>query len=344
VVKSDAYGHGLEIAARAFAGGGADWFCVHAPEEAHRLRAADPATPILILGPTTPDHQADAVAAGFGITVSEPEWLDGLAAAGAACGRPARVHLKVETGTHRQGLLPAEFVAARRRVEADPHLVLDGVSSHFADVEDTTRHEFAREQLDRFTALTADLPPAVVRHLASSAATILFPSAHFDLVRPGISSYGYWPSRETLASAAERGHGDFVLEPALTWKTRITQLKPVAPGDYVGYGRTHRFETEGRLAVVPVGYADGYPRALSGQAWTLVGGRRCPVRGRICMNLSMIDVTHVPEAALGTEVVLLGTDGRERIEAETFAGWAGSIHYEILARLGRHLDRIPVSA
>lgn len=344
VVKSEAYGHGLGIAARAFVDGGADWLCVHAPEEAHQLATLGLDRPILILGPVTPAHQAEAVAAGFDITVSELAWLDGLARAASDCGRPARVHLKVETGTHRQGLLPEEFAAARARTEQDPHLELAGVSSHFADVEDTTRHAFAREQLARFSELTADLPDTVVRHLSSSAATILFPDAHFDLVRPGISAYGYWPSRETLASASERGHAGFSLEPALTWKSRITQLKPVRPGDYVGYGRTHRFETEGRLAVVPVGYADGYPRGLGGQAWTLVAGRRCPVRGRVCMNLTMIDVSHVPDADLGSEVVLLGTDGTERIEVETFAGWAGSIHYEVLARLGRHVARMPVSA
>ena len=215
--------------------------------------------------------------------------------------------------------------------------------SHFANIEDTTRHEFAAEQVRAFGDLLAQARDAgcqpKLRHFASSAATLLFPHTHFDLVRPGIASYGYWPSRETLVSARASGADAVSLSPALTWKSVLTEVKPVTAGNFIGYGCTEKVEVDTRLAIVPVGYADGYRRAMGGRAHVLVGGRRCPVRGRICMNLIMVDVGHLPGAGVGDEVVLLGRQGDERIDAELLAEWSQTLHYEVLAGLSANIER-----
>ncbi|MBI5267702.1 MAG: alanine racemase, partial [candidate division Zixibacteria bacterium] len=179
-----------------------------------------------------------------------------------------------------------------------------------------------------------------VRHTASSAAMILFDKTRFDLVRPGISLYGHWPSKETYVSFLMSGGHNELFAPVLSWKTRITQIKDLPAGAFVGYGCTYRTTTPTRLAVLPIGYYDGYARALSNQAYVLVRGKRAPVRGRICMNLMMIDVTHIPGAKLRDEVTLIGRDKNEQISAEQVASWAGTINYEILSRLGGHIPRL----
>jgi len=185
--------------------------------------------------------------------------------------------------------------------------------------------------------------PPRLRHFSNTAAALLWPESWYELIRLGIGAYGMWPSSETLVTAALEGRRDAVsLRPALTWKTRIAQVRTAAAGAYVGYGRTYRCTHESRLAVLPVGYYDGYDRRLSNVAYVLIGGRRAPVRGRVCMNMTIVDVTHVPEAALGDEVVLLGAQGEERLSAEQVAGWIGTINYEVTTRINEALPRLGV--
>jgi alanine racemase len=345
VVKSNAYGHGLERAARAFCSGGADWLCVHCLDEALSVAGLELGATILILGPLAPTEFDAAVGAGFHLSVSERAQLEALSAAADSVGRPSFVHLKVETGTHRQGIGLEDLGDFLTRVRDDAKLELVGMHSHFANIEDTTQHEFAAKQIstyERALTMAEELGCSVrVRHLGSSAAALLFDHTHYDMVRPGIAAYGYWPSRETLVSAQSAGVAVLELRPALCWKTRITQLRDVSAGSYVGYGCTERLERDTRLAVLPVGYADGYRRALSSAAHVLIAGQRCAVRGRVCMNLTMVDVGHVEGVALGDEVVLLGRQAEEEISAERMAQWAGTIHYEILAAMGGHIPRLP---
>ncbi|HUT79118.1 MAG TPA: alanine racemase, partial [Polyangia bacterium] len=257
---------------------------------------------------------------------------------------PVRVHLKLETGTNRQGLRGRELAEAAN-VLRGAGVEIEGAYTHFADIEDTTDHAFAQQQLARFEELLGVLaglgarPP--LAHTACSAAAILFPETRFQLVRVGIGLYGLWPSKETRVSAAERGRNRLGLKPVMTWKTRIAQIKDVPVGEYVGYGRTFRATRPTRVAVLPVGYADGYPRALSGAAHVLAGGVRAPVLGRICMNMTMVDVTDVIAVA-GDEVVLLGRQGDEVIAAEDLARIAGTINYEIVTRAAPGAPRIPV--
>lgn len=348
-VKANAYGHGLVLAARAFLDGGADWLCVHALEEAEALRAAGITAPLYILGPVALSRLADAVALDARLVVYNGETIERLI----ALGLPAKLHLKVETGNHRQGVgLPeAQILAAR--IAATPGLELEGVASHYANVEDTTDHTYAEAQRARFTAiveaLRADGHPIPIRHMANSAATILWPERALEMARVGVAAYGLWPSPETQVAAQMAadgpGRSTFRLRPALTWKTRIAQVREIPAGAAIGYGCTVVTRRPTRLAVLPVGYADGYDRGLSNRAHVLIGGRIAPVMGRVCMNIIMVDVTDGPAPALEDEVVLLGRQrspdvpGVAEITAEQIAGWAGSINYEVVARISTHLPR-----
>ena len=343
VIKSNAYGHGLELAAPAFARAGAALLCVHSFAEARRAQRLELGLPVLILGPLDDAEILPAVAAGLEITAYDADRLRALAAAGRQLGQEAFVHLKLETGTQRQGLDPNEADGLIAQVAELEGLRFVGVHSHFANVEDTTRHEFAREQLTRFLAAADRLRglglPPLRRHMASSAAAIVFDASHLDLIRPGISAYGHWPSRETLAAARERHLGGLALRPALRWISRLAQIKRVPAGSTIGYGCTHRVEVETRIGVLATGYADGYRRAMAGRAWVRLGQRRCAVLGRICMNLLMVDLSHVPDARVGDPAILLAPESEGGPSVEALAEWAGSIPYEILAGLSPELPR-----
>lgn len=333
VVKADGYGHGLELAASAFVAGGVDWLGVHALGEAERIRAAGISCSVLILGPLTAAEIPRAADLKCDITVGSLAALRDVVAVG-----HGRVHLKVETGVNRQGLVETEWPAAMDLLASASGVELAGISSHFADIEDTTDHQFANEQQARFQhwcdSLESSADQPFMRHMSCSAAAILWPSTHHDLVRVGIAAYGVWPSRETLVSARVVGRGDLQLQPALTWAVRVAQVRDVAAGESVGYGRTWRAPVDSRIAVLPVGYADGYRRALSGRAHVLIAGRRAPVCGRICMNLCMVDVTHIPGVEGGHEAVLLGRQADDEITVELMADWLGTISYEILTLPG----------
>ena len=343
VVKSNAYGHGLHEVAGIALRSGADWLGVFWVEEGLALRKRGVDAPILVFGPVPEDTLDRAIAAGLRLTAASPKAATSIAARPAV--RGARVHLKVETGTNRQGMLAGELPAAIRVLQG-AGVVIEGVYTHFADIEDTTEHVFAEKQkarfgevLDELRSIGVDVP---MPHTACTAAAILFPETHHTLVRAGIGLYGLWPSKETNVSANALGRNRIGLRPAMTWKTRIAQIKCVVAGDYVGYGRTFRTTRSTLLAVLPVGYADGYDRGLSNAARTIVRGVRAPVVGRVCMNMTMIDVSDVPGAAEGDEVVLLGSQGDESVTAEDLARLAGTINYEIVTRAAPGAPRIVV--
>ena len=346
VVKADGYGHGIVIAARAFLDGGADLLGVHAVAEAQVLRAAGLQAPILILGPLPGPGVARARRLGCEITVGSLAGLDAAVAAGSSADDPLPVHLKVETGVNRQGIVEGELDAALARLAGAPGLRLSGLSSHFADIEDTTDHAFARAQMARFEAWRAALAARghgdLEHHMSCSAAAILWPESHRALVRVGVSAYGIWPSRESRVSARGAGRGELALRSALTWTCGVSQVRTVPAGETVGYGRAWKAPVESRIALLPVGYADGWPRALSSRAHVLLRGARAPLRGRICMNLCMADVTHIPGVTAGDRAVLLGCQGEETISAELLAEWLGTIPYEVLTLPGASWVRTAV--
>lgn len=339
VVKANAYGHGVRQIAPLLPS--ADWFAVNSLEEGLELRGFGITRPIVILGYVALGDLAAAVEADLALTVYNRETVEKIASL-ASLPRPARLHVKVETGTGRQGVLPEDLEALVRLVKGTGNSRLEGLSTHFANIEDTLNHAYAEEQLERFSSAlrlveqVAERPPIV--HAACTAAALLFPKTHFTMLRVGIGLYGLWPSRETFLSAREQGAVP-ALAPVLSWKTRLVQIKSLPEGSFVGYGCSYRTTRRTTVGILPVGYSDGYDRALGNRGHVLVRGRRAPVIGRICMNLTLVDLTDVAGAGLEDEVVLLGTSGRESISAEVMAEWAGTINYEVVSRISPLLPR-----
>ena len=344
VVKSNAYGHGMNLTARILEDM-ADGFCVHAVDEALRLETGKP---VLVLGHVPDDVETLSrvmTMHDVRLTISDPGQLPALESAARNSGRKPRLYIKLETGTHRLGLPPEEARQLVDRIRRSADLQLAGISTHFANIEDTTDHSFARKQLNALLAFRNEIDDhgSLELHAACSAAALLFDNTHLDLIRLGISLYGYYSSRETLVSyrqiEPEPGNG---LKPVLAWQTRPIQIKSVNAGEYVGYGLTYRAPRDMRIAVLPVGYADGYDRSIAPAGHVLVHGQRAPIRGRICMNMFMVEISDIPNVNRRDVFTLIGRDGDETITAETIAGWASTIHYEVLARISPDIPRLPV--
>lgn len=348
VVKSNAYGHGMDAVAAIAEDAGADWLCVNNLDEAVQLRDHGRAGRVLVMG-YIPLEALDAVIEhDLQPVVYNLPTLARLDKLATDAGRRVPLHLKIETGTHRQGIPEAEIGEFARRIDGSNGLRLEGLTTHFANIEDTTDHTFAQSQLDTFTRIDRTLREsglkAPLHHAACSAAALLFTRTHMDLARIGISLYGLWPSKETYVSCLKRGKPTLELLPALTWKTRVAQVTTVPEGNFIGYGCTYRTTRESRIAVLPVGYYEGYGRSLSGIAHVLIRGRRAPLRGRICMNMCMVDVTDIDGVQLEDEAVLLGAQGDERVSAEQMASWAGTISYEVVSRIHPGLPRVVIES
>lgn len=342
-VKANAYGHGLAEMSRAFVEAGADWLGVHSLVEAEQVAALELEVPVLILGYVPQAHLKDVARGDFHLTLFSLEVAQAFARAAREVGKMGRVHLKAETGTHRQGVDVRELKILAQYVMDSPYLQLVGVSTHFANVEDTTDHSYARYQLERFEEHRSMLQETGLEpelyHTASSAPTMLFQETHFDMVRVGISAYGLWPSKETYVSLLQEGQQTMPLQPVLSWKTFVHQVKTVPSGAYIGYGCTYKTTHTTRLAILPIGYSDGVDRRLSNQGYVLIKGQRAPIRGRVCMNLVMVEITDIEGVELEEEVVLIGRQGEEVIEAGGVASMIGTIHYELVARINPFLER-----
>ncbi|MEW6336146.1 MAG: alanine racemase [Acidobacteriota bacterium] len=346
VIKANAYGHGAVEVARMCVAEGVEMLGVHSAPEVVALRRAGVSAPVLVMGYVTPAQIEESVGPDVHVLVSTREVLEALAAHGRRLGVSLQVHIKVDTGTNRQGVPGAE-AGALAAAARDAGLAVTGVATHFANIEDTTDHSFAFAQLDRLREAVAsvrrEVGPVRLVHAACSAAALLFREADFDMVRLGIALYGHWPSRETylswmLANGRERP----ALQPALAWRVRVGQVKTVVAGAPVGYGLTFRPTRETTMAVLPVGYAEGYPRTLSNRGRVLIKGKTARVIGRVCMNIVMVDVTDIPAVAVGDVATLIGADGDERVTAEELAEIAGTINYEILAGVSPLLPRVVV--
>jgi alanine racemase len=343
VVKANAYGHGTQQVVPVLEEQKVDMYAVHSLAEAQQVRAAGGTKPILIMGYLTPGQVANLQDPTQHLLLSSSQVLQALAQRSAQLGVRWPVHLKVDTGTHRQGV-PVEEAASFAQKARDAGLAVVGVATHFANIEDTTDHSFAFLQLARFRKALAAVErvcgPLPYVHAACSAAALLFRETDFTMARLGISLYGHWPSRETqLSWLLAHGRDGIALKPALSWRVLVGQSKKIGAREGVGYGLSYRTTRPTHLGILPVGYAEGYPRSLSNRASVLVRGHRAPVVGRVCMNITMVDLTDVPQAGEGDLVTLLGQDGEEAITAEELAELAGTINYEILARLSPTLPR-----
>jgi alanine racemase len=337
VVKADGYGHGLLPTARAAVAGGAGWLGVAMLEEALALREAGFGQPILawLWTPAEQQQLRQAIAAGVDVSVSSRTALDLVVAAAAAAGRPARIHLKIDTGLSRNGATRADWpdlVAAAAKAAADGTVLNAGIWSHFVHA-DSPGHPTTGRQIERFTeAVEAARAIGVVpelRHLANSAATVTLPGAHFDLVRPGIAVYGLSPVPE---------QGDFGLVPAMSVRSRLANVKRVPAGAGVSYGHQYRLRADSTLALVPLGYADGIPRAATNRGPVSVNGRRYTISGRVCMDQFVVDLGD-QDAAQGDEVVLFGSGRHGEPTAQDWAEVLDTIHYEIVTRIGARVPR-----
>lgn len=332
VVKADGYGHGDAPAARAALEAGAARIGVALVEEGLGLRERGIRAPILVLSEFPPGSEEEALGAHLTPTVYTPEGRAALAGAARALGRPVAVHLKVDTGMHRVGLWPAEAVPAFAREVVEEGLVLEGLWTHFAAAE--SDEEGTREQLARLLGVrdvlaAKGIAPQML-HAANSAATLRFPESHLDLVRTGAAVYGIDPGGGLGPAAG--------LRPALSWRSAVTMVKRLPAGERLSYGWRYTLEREATVATVPVGYEDGYPRALGGRADALIGGRRHRVAGTVTMDQLLVDCGDA-DVARGEEVVLLGTQGSESITAEELAEHLGTIGYEVVTAISERVPR-----
>jgi alanine racemase len=355
VLKGNAYGHGL-IETLSLAHGRVDVLYVITPSEALAIRAWEqqhgkaPAE-VLVIGAVSTADCIELARQQVSVVAADRGFADTVAALRGA-GLSLDVHVHLDTGLGREGFTRAALEAGEAdflKQGADV-LRVRGVLSHFANTEDVTEQDYARTQLANFERgfellqERAGVDAQVQRHFAASAAALVLPPSRLDVVRVGISMYGLWPSTETRLSARVVLGTVPTLEPVLTWKAPSQVVKVLPAGSYVGYGCTYRCASETRVAVLPVGYWDGYPRLASGKAHVLVNGHRCPVLGRVMMNHLIVDVTHATKDDRPVVATLLGKDGDEAVSAESLSAWAQTIHYETMTRLGSHLRRVVVQA
>ncbi len=338
VVKADAYGHGADPVARACLRAGADALGVARLPEAAALREGGIKAPILVFGHTPPERAETLLDLDLAQAVHSLDAASALSRAASERGGRVRIHVKVDTGMGRLGIVAADRRAPEtvRAVCALPGTVPEGIFTHFASA-DSADKTFARGQLSAFEALLMRLGGDGVsfplRHAANSAALLELPEAHFDLVRPGIGIYGLYPSGEVDRTRAR-------LKPAMTLKARVVQVKAVPEGFPISYGSTYATPAPTTIATVSVGYADGYDRLLSSRGHMVVRNRRAPVVGRVCMDLTMLDVGHIPEVAVGDEVVVLGRQGDAGVSADEIAGAVGTINYEVVSAITARVPRV----
>jgi len=342
VVKANAYGHGLREVAQTLKDD-VEWFGVDSVDEGLALREAGIASPVLVMGWTPQDRLKDAVEAGLRHIVYDTDTIAGLAASGLSKNKSTKIHIKIETGTTRQGIWPDDIGRLLALVQKSRHIVPEGIATHLANVEDTHDRSYLEQQLGEFQRAISESAragfPNLLRHTAASAAAILHPKTHFDLVRIGIALYGIWPSPEVARALQAQGK-ELMLKPALSWKTRVAQVKNIPKGTPVGYGLSETVSQDSRVAVLPVGYFDGYDRALSRIGEVLIRGTRAKVLGRVCMNMVMVDVTRIPAAVAGDEAVLIGEQAQDEISADELARKLGTIPYEIISRINPLLPRV----
>jgi alanine racemase len=333
VVKANAYGHGAAPVARAALAAGATRLAVHRLNEAVELRQAGLTAPILIMGYTPPEGAEQIVRWELTPSLITLDFAQTLAAQASAAGKQISVHVKVDSGMSRYGLMPAEVLEFTRALRQIPGLKFEGLFTHFATA-DSLDQTHVRRQLAEFRKVLSTLQagkfeiPCV--HAANSAAAMTLPESHFNAVRVGIAMYGMDPSDEWPPV--------FKIKPALCLKSTVCRVRDLPAGAGISYGRTYVSDTPMKAALVPVGYGDGYHRILSNKASVLIHGQRAPIRGRVCMDQFVVDITHIPEVQIGDEVVLVGSQDGAVIRPEEIAKLAGTINYEVTTSL---LPRVP---
>jgi len=331
VVKADGYGHGAVEVSLAALRSGATCLGVALPEEGRQLRDNGVEVPVLVMGLIQPEEAYKTIDSGLEQAISTVELAEALDQEAGKASTHLKVHIKVDTGMGRIGVLPEDALELTRKVSRFKNLDLEGMFSHFPSADESDK-TFTKRQIEVFNDLVKVIEDAgfkiAKRHMANSAAILDLPESYFDLVRPGIMMYGLYPSKEVSRSIK--------LKPAMSLKTHVTYVKSVPAGTPISYGRTFCVERNAVIATLPVGYGDGYNRLLSNQGSVFIRGRRAPLIGRVCMDMCMIDVSEIGDVRIGDEVVLFG----ENPPVDEIADKIGTINYEVVCAVGKRVPRI----
>lgn len=338
VIKADGYGHGAEAIARLIEDYDYIWgFAVATPEEALQLRTFGVKKPILILGIVFEEYFTQMIAKEIRLTVCTYEMAQKLSEEAQRQGRDVHIHIGLDTGMSRIGFADRqESVEEIKKISQLPNLKIEGMFTHFARADETDRSP-AIDQLNRYLNFAKLLEDAGIqipmKHCSNSAGIIRVPEANLNAVRAGITIYGIYPSNEVERDIVK-------LIPAMELKSHISYIKTVEPGAAFSYGGTFTAKKEMKVATIPVGYADGYPRSLSNKGWVLIHGKKAPILGRVCMDQFMVDITKIPDAKAGDEVTLIGKDGKEFISIEKFGDLSGRFSYEFACDISPRVPRV----
>ncbi len=338
-VKANAYGHGLEGCAYETDQAGADWFCVNSAWEAGRIRKRGIKKPVLILGHIGPSDFEAALEAEARSLIYDRAAASRLDQVAGRLGCKAKVHIKLDTGMSRQGVLERDFDAFHEYLKTLDHIEIEGVATHFASSDEPADngHYAAQYRIFKEVHERVSRGHEYIFHCANSAAALLYRDAHFDMIRPGISVYGYYPSPDVGEICRAQG---LLLEPALALKTVVAAVKDLPAGSKVSYSGTYTAENDLRIAVLPIGYYDGLDRKLSNRGEVLMGGRRSKILGRVCMNITIADASAAPDVQAGDEVVIIGSQDSETVAVEELAARIGTINYEVTTRLRESMPRV----
>lgn len=349
IVKANAYGHGMfEVGLQAFKSG-ADMLGVVNASEALSLRKKGVIKPIVVLGPTAKEEMLELIKQKVSFTVIDAKSFQDASRVATVLQKRAQIHIKIETGINRLGFSIDDAPSFIKKIKNHRWLELEGIFTHLASVEELN-NSYTKNQLFQFDKVLARIAKGDIGidstqvpyvSAAASAAAMLIPESRYNTVRLGIAMYGLWPSRGVEAWARRVLKTKKVkLKPALKYKTRLVAIRKIAAGSFVGYGSTFQAPKPMILGIVPVGYAEGIDRGLSNMGFMLLNGAVVPIVGRVCMNMTILDITKRPKAKEGDEVVIIGTSRAKKILATDMADWAGTINYEITTRLPEHLVRI----
>ncbi|MFA6391365.1 MAG: alanine racemase [Patescibacteria group bacterium] len=342
IIKSNAYGHGiLEIAALA-SDFGVDYLGVVNGTEALLIRSKSIKTPVLVLSYYAKNQIEELLRENIDLVVYDIDTAKEISDIAAKINIVAKVHIKIDTGTSRLGILVQDAVEFIESCSKLSMVQIVGVFTHFADSENSD-WTFTDGQIEKFRDLLFSLQRSNIKipipHAACSAATIISANSHFNMVRVGISIYGLWPSQKNK-QIVQKKYPDFDIKPVLSWKAKIIQIKNLPKGTPIGYGCSYKLKKDSTIAVIPIGYNEGYSRMLSSKGIVLVNGKKCPVIGKICMNLTIIDVSVCESVTVGDEVVIIGRQGKYEITADQIAEQTKTINYEVVTRINPLIPRI----
>lgn len=333
LVKADAYGHGIVECSRTLEKVGVDYLGTASLEEGIKIREAGINCSILCVGALPLESESLCVEYNIDQAVSSIEEIERIEKYCSLKNKIANIHIKIETGMHRTGVRTGEELnELLKKIKESKSVNLKGVFTHFA-MSDSDEREYTEIQAKEFTKAVEQIKKQgfdVIVHCANSGAILQYPELTFDMVRSGIITYGYYPSPETKKS--------IVIEPILSLATEIVAINKVYKDEYISYGCTYKAEKDMIVAVLPIGYGDGYKRIMSNKGCVLINGKKANITGRICMDMTMVDITNIPEVQIGDEAVLIGTQGKMTISADNLAQWADTINYEIMLSI---TERVP---